>query len=182
MDVTVKKKINPVRVIIASVIVCACLAVLFYIRANTVEDIVASLVEKGSMDNMIWFVKYFSAFLPSIVMITSLTLFYGNSEKYIPVVTQKEKMIVMLISAVFFFGVIMTYATYSVIPAVVEGEEIVKEATTVYMVLANWFFVQIVPFILIGTYHCIKADSEKKALAEVSDVEGNGGNSTGIKV
>ena len=59
MDVTVKKKINPVRVIIAAVIVCACLAVLFYIRANTVEDIVASLVEKGSMDNMIWFVKYF---------------------------------------------------------------------------------------------------------------------------
>ena len=53
MDVTVKKKINPARVIIAAVIVCACLAVLFYIRANTVEDIVASLVEKGSMDNMI---------------------------------------------------------------------------------------------------------------------------------
>jgi hypothetical protein len=180
MDVTVNRKMNPVRVILAAVIVCVCLAVLFYIRANTVENIVASLVEKGSMDNMIWFVKYFSAFLPSIVMIASLTLFYGNGEKYIPVVTQKEKMIVMLIAAVFFFGVIMTYATYSVIPAVVEGEEVVKEATTVYIVLANWFFVQVIPFIIIGTYHCIKADSEKKALAAMSDVERNGGNAAEV--
>lgn len=156
---------SPVRVIIVAAVICVALLGLFYLRANTVEDIIAKLEEEGSMDNMIWFVKHFAALLPGIVMISLLSLAYGNADKYIPVITQREKLIVIFIAAIFFFGVLAPVASSSVIPEVIEEEEVIKEATTVFKLLVNWFLVQIVPFIIIAAYHSIKADSEKKTVA-----------------
>ena len=169
MEVKARKRVDLVKAIIVATVICAALAALFYLRSNTAEDIVADLVEKGNMDNMIWFVKHFSALLPSIVMIALMTAAYGNPDKYVPVVTQKEKMIAYFIVAAFFFGVLISYASSLVIPAVIEEDEVVKESTTVFKVLANWFFVQIVPFIIIETYHYARCEAEKKLVGEEDD-------------
>ena len=81
MEIKSKKKFDVLKVIIVSAVVCAALAGLYYLRVNTVEDIVAKLTEEGSMDNMIWFVKHFAALLPSIAIIALLSLAYGNADK-----------------------------------------------------------------------------------------------------
>lgn len=169
MEVKAKKRVDLVKTVIVATVICAALSALFYLRSNVVENIVDSLEEKGSMDNMIWFVKHFSALLPSIVMIALMSIAYGNPEKYVPVITQKEKMIAYFIVAVFFFGALIPYASSLVVPAVIEEEEVVEEATTVFRVLANWFFVQIVPFIIIETYHYARVEAEKKLVSESDD-------------
>ena len=170
MENTQKASVNIVRMLIAALLLCAVLALLFYLRVDLAEELIEKCEEKEGMDNMIWLIRHLSAFIPSIAMIVVLTLFYSNKEKYVPIKTQNEKLIAVLLAAIFFFAVLVPIASSWVIPAVVVDEEVIEEETTLLNIAVNWFFVQIVPFIIMLTYHYARGESEKKALEQKEQV------------
>ena len=82
--------------------------------------------------------------------------------------TQREKLIISLVVALFTFAGLMVYVIMQGDGAVdAESGEAVK---SMWEENAVWFFAQIIPFIILISYHAIRAESEEKE--QLSATEG----------
>ena len=158
------KKYDIVKIVIAAVALCIVMAIMFSMYNSIIPAKLAELEEEGDMENTMWLIKYGSYAVPVIVLAVILSLCYRKKGHYIPVISQREKGIVMIIVAAFTFLVILPYAIASSpdwqLPAA-NGEEEIK---TLFETTAAWIFAQIIPFAIVITYHFIRASSEEKEL------------------
>ncbi len=152
------------KVIVCAIALCVIMGIMLAIYNSTVPDILAGFEEEGNMEHTAWLVHYGSYLPPVIVIAVILTFFYSFGTTYVPVKTQRQKALIVAIVFVFTYAVLFTY-TLLTSPGwnlpVAEGEEEIK---TMFENCVGWFFAQIVPFMILLSYHLVRASSEKKEL------------------
>lgn len=166
-----KKKLDISKIAFCTMILCVLSMVLLALYANQVQDFIAKVDEKGEgkVANVIWLIEHITIGVPVIFLALTLTAFYCKKENYVLVKSQKEQFYASLFTALFTYGVLMVYAIISSksgqTPQVPEGE-VVEEIETLWDITYKWFFVQVVPFLIMILYHGARAVSEEKELAE----------------
>ena len=175
-----KKKIYWVRLLLCAVFVCVILAVLFYLHSGKVAEIISGFSEKDE-PNLIWFFEHVSLGCPVFLLVGIITLLYMDEDRYVSVFTQLEKLIIFLVAAAFTYTFLLPYVFgYSIgeslISSMMSGEEVVE---SLWDKNYTWFFAQIIPFIIVISYHLIRICTERKEMAEarlsesVSETDGN---------
>lgn len=158
------KWIDILRVVLCALAVCAMLAAILNWYCNDVPQVIEKLQEEGRMTNTIWLVRYGSVLPPVIAVAVIITLFYCKKSSCVPVRTQKEKAYISLIAAIFTFGVMLPYVIHSSqgwdLP-VPEGEE---DIVSLLEKTVIWFCAQVIPFLVLISYHFARAESEKREL------------------
>ena len=166
-----KKKLDISRIAFCTLILCVAAIALLAIYANQVQDLLVKISEKGEgkVPNLIWFLERIALGAPVIILCGILTALYSNRENYVPVKSQREMFWVSVLTAVFTYAVMMTFVKLrSRGVEVPEGEEL-EEIKTLWDITYKWFFVQVIPFLIMITYHGVRADSEEKELKELAD-------------
>ena len=148
------------KLIICTVILCVIMSVMFAVYNSTVADTIAELEENGKMENMIWLVRYGSCLPPVIIVAIILTCFYSFGGHYTPVITQKHKAIVVGVTFAFTYvillgGVMLSSPGWN-------NPELGEENT--FASCVGWFVAQLVPFMILLSYHLVRMSSEKKEL------------------
>ncbi len=158
------------KIIIFTLILCGVmtLALKFYI--DSVSEAVDYL-EKEERPNTVWLVKNSALVLPTVSIAVLLTIAYKIGNGYIPVKTQIDKAIICFMVGVFIYAVLLSYVCLNSVgwrlpPA--EGAEDVKSLLERSI---QWFVVQALPFLIMISYHLIRASSEKKEIAEACNEE-----------
>ncbi len=139
-----------VRVVLCAIGLCVLMAVMFSLFKNNVPDKLAEFEKKGNMEHTSWFLKYGACLPPVIILVGVLTACYPKSS-YVPVKTQRDKAIVIAIVAVFTYAVLYTSA---------------KGDSATFNDCVGWFFAQVIPLLIVFSYHLIRASTEKKELLE----------------
>lgn len=165
--VTEKERYGQIsKIVILCIAGCILMGVMLSLYQNNVPEILAEYEEKGKMEQTAWFVKYASLLPPVIVLAILITAVYSFGSPYVPVRTQYDKAIIVGVTFAFTYLVLFTSTLLSSpglnLPTP-EAEEDIKSA---FEICAPWFFAQIVPFMLLLSYHLIRASSEKKELCE----------------
>ena len=169
MSGTKKYKYDWFKIMLCAIALGALMVLAFNAYSTDILDTVASLSEDEKSPNLIWVIENLSMVMPGIVFASVLTLFYADKQKYIPVVTQREKLIVALIvAAVVFIGILGYVLVNSGEQVDPESGEVIKSLWDKTAVL---FLSQILPFIIIISYHAIRAESEEKELPSESSEE-----------
>lgn len=154
------------KMILCAITLCIVMAIMLAIYNGTVPAKLAEYEAEKNMEHTAWLVHYGSYVPPVIVIAVVLTCFYSYGATYEPVITQKRKAIIVGIVFAFTYLVLFTYALLSSpgwnLPAA-EGEEEIK---TMFENCAGWFFAQLIPFMILLSYHLVRASSEKKELLE----------------
>lgn len=154
------------KMILCAIALCIIMTVMLAMYNSTIPAKLAEFEKDGKMEHTAWLVHYGSYVPPVIVVAVVLTCFYSYGAPYEPVVTQKRKAIIVGVVFAFTYLVLFTYALLSSpgwnLPAA-EGEEEIK---TMFENCAGWFFAQLVPFMILLSYHLVRASSEKKELLE----------------
>ena len=167
--ILVKKNTLQVRIIkivvfslVLCFVMCACLAWYFTKVPETLH-----YLEEEKRPNTQWLVQYGSVLPPVILCAILLTLFYKFGKSYIPVSTQRDKAVISGIVFLFTYAVLLpivvSRSSAADITPPAEGEEEIK---TLIERSVAWFTVQILPFLLMVSYHIFRASSEKKELCE----------------
>lgn len=154
---------------VCAVGLCALMVLMFHTYSTSVADLVKELSADGKSPNRVWLLENISAAIPVFVVAVALTVFYADKSKYVPVATQREKLIISLIVAAFTFIGILSYVLMN------EGETVDPESgkaiQTLWERTAVWFFAQIIPFIVLVSYHAIRAESEEKEILAAKEAE-----------
>jgi len=158
------RRVDSFKVTVFSVILCILMIVILHWHANGLQDTFADLEEIGKLPNVIWLVKHLAYVVPVVAVAVLLTLFYSNKEKYVPVVVQKEKFYITLIVAAFTYFVMLPYVIISSKMGETVDPETGEAITTLLDITVNWFFVQIIPFLLLVSYHAIRRGTEEEEL------------------
>ncbi|MBQ8408277.1 MAG: hypothetical protein IJY39_05375 [Clostridia bacterium] len=162
------RKLDKSKIAFCTMVLCVASIILLYLYANQLQEFIVKLNELGEnkIPNVIWVINHLSVALPVIVLAVILTAFYSKKEAYVPVTSQKEQFYISLFTALFTYGVMLTYVLIkSKNGEVPEGEEI-EEVKSLWDITYKWFFVQVIPFVIMISYHAVRADSESKELAE----------------
>jgi succinate dehydrogenase/fumarate reductase cytochrome b subunit len=158
-----KKKLDHFKIVISTVGLCLLSILIMHLYADKVPEIIEKVNEKGSMANVIWVIERITIVAPVIFLAVALSIFYCNKEKYLPVNTQKEKFYISLFTALFVYGVMLPYVYFS---SKGMAEALAEEGLeTLWQLTYKWFFVQIIPFMIMISYHAIRADSEERELS-----------------
>ena len=160
------KKPDKSRIAIFSGLLCIMSMILLHLYANQVQEFIVKVNEKKNMPNVTWLLDHVTILLPVCILAVMLTVIYYNKDKYIPVVTQREKMYIALFTALFTYLVMLPYVYFkSKNGENVETEEI-EVVETLWDITYKWFFVQVIPFMILISYHATRAGSEARELAE----------------
>lgn len=167
-----KKKIwiRLARIFAFSIVMCAVSVGLFYLYATEVPEILVKLEEKGNMKNTIEAVKHLVPMLNIAGLIIALTLIY----KFVKAKdsdVQGEKGCIMLIVALFTYLVILPYVlrvSEGCFDPLPEGEENVM---SMLENTASWFVTQILPFLIVVTYHFVRAGKKEEAVAASESIQ-----------
>ena len=139
------------KVALCIVGLCAVMCIMLAIYNNTVPEKLAEYEAKGDMEHTAWLLRYGSYLPPVIAVAVILTAVYSYGE-YLPVKTQKQKAVII--------AVVCAFTSLAMLPFV-KGESPEK-----YDGCIGWFLAQIIPFLIVFSYHMIRASSEKKELEE----------------
>ncbi len=139
-----------------SIAICAVTAGVFYTYSELIPKTLDALTEKGKMENTIWVVQNFVPMLTIGIIITALGIIYRciklpNSKK------QSEKGIIMLITMLFTYGVILPYVMSRSIGCFDPVPEGVEDVKSLLENTASWFVIQIIPFMIVTSYHFVRA-------------------------
>lgn len=146
------------RLIVCTVLSCASIFVTFALYKNQFAEIIAKLTEKGNAPNAIWLIEHFSAAIPVLVVALIMCFFYRGKDKYVPVYYQREKLIMALITAAV---TLITFIFVRITDGAVDPKD---EVTSLLESTYLWFAAQIIPFIVLISYHAVRMESEKKEL------------------
>ena len=163
-----KKKIiiRIARVLAFSLVICAVSVGLFYLYSTGLPKIMSALEKKGNMDNTIEGVTHLLPMFNIAGLIIALVLMYKPVRASLKEV-QTEKGWIMLIAAVFTYAVILSYVIkqsegcFDPLPEGVEDVKSLLERT------ASWFVVQVIPFMIVITYHFVRASAKQTVAPQV---------------
>ena len=162
-----RKKLDTFKIVICTVGLCLLAILIMHLYADKVPELVEKINEKGNMPNVIWVLEHVSISLPVIILAIALSVFYCNKEKYTPVSTQKEKFYISLFTALFVYAAMLPYVYFS---SKGMADELAAEGLkSLWELTYKWFFVQIVPFMIMISYHAVRADSEERELASAEE-------------
>ena len=153
------------RLIVSAIVLCIVMAVMLAIYVAIIPDALAKYESEGDMEHTAWLVKYASYLPPVIVVAILLTCFYSNAS-YVPVRTQKDKATVVAIVFIFTYAVLFVYALLVSPGWNLPTPEFEEEVKTLFEKSAGWFFAQLIPFMILLSYHTVRSSSEKKELCE----------------
>lgn len=156
------------KIVILCIACCILIGVMLAMYKGIVPDALAEFEEKGKMESTAWFVKYASLLPPVILLAVVITVAYPRSS-YVPVRTQYDKAIVVGVTFAFTYIVIMGAMLLSSPGWNLPAPETEEEVKTAFEICAPWFVAQVVPFIILLSYHLVRASSEKKELCENED-------------
>ncbi len=155
-----KTKESVIRIIIFSLLLCILLALVFNLHADKLIPKLDAMEEEGKEPNLLWLFKHVSLALPTVAILAFFGVCYLNKEKYIPVVSQREQFIIMLVGIAFIYVVLLLYAKGTPIFDAETEEQIGTLLGSTYL----WFGAQIIPTVIIAAYHAIRSGSEKREL------------------
>ncbi len=123
-------------------------------------------LEEEKRPNTVWMLEYGSAVLPCIAVAAVLTVLYKWG--YVAAETQRDKTVVVALVALFtycvMFPTVLAESGGWQVSCEIDGED----AETLFSKTAIWFFVQLIPFALMLTYHTVKRTAE---MGEMADAE-----------
>ncbi len=160
------------RIVIISIVMCAVVCAIFYAYSKLSQKALEALEEKGNMQNTIWVVENFIPIITIVGIIAALCAIY----KLIKIPTlqiQSEKGWIMLIVALFTYGVILPYVinqSRGCFDPVPEGEE---DVLSLLEKTVSWFVMAIIPFMISISYHFVKAGKKDNICAK-EDLEQTG--------
>ncbi len=168
-----KKSSMPIRILkilLFTLICCFVMSALLTWYISWVPE-KAAYLEEEERPNTLWLLEYGSAALPCVAVAAVLTVLYRLW--YVPVETQRDKTVVILLVAVFTYGVLLPmiitnnggWDTVRIIEVEKKEEEIVTLFGQTYV----WFFTQLIPFVLMLAYHITKASAEKRELINAEE-------------
>lgn len=155
------KKLDKLKITFCTVALCLLTILIFYIYADKIPYLIEKISEKGSVPNVIWVIEHVAVIMPVVVLAIALSIFYGNKDRYVPVNSQREKLYISLLTAIFVYAVMLPYVYFTSKSGEIVDTETLEAADTLWDSTYKWFFVQIIPFLIMIFYHAIRADSEK---------------------
>ena len=150
------------RITMCIVVACIVVADAFYTHCRIVPRIVEKLTEKGDYKNVIWIVEHLTLFIPVPLVAAVISIFYSNKKTCVPVHSRKERVFIAWMVAVFVYVFVLGYVLLN------KGET-AEEIKSLWDVGAEWFFMQIIPFAVLISYHSIRVDGEERELSENND-------------
>ena len=150
------------RITMCIVVACIVVADAFYTHCRIVPRIVEKLTEKGDYKNVIWIVEHLTLFIPVPLVAAVISIFYSNKKTCVPVHSRKERVFIAWMIAVFVYVFVLGYVLLN------KGET-AEEIKSLWDVGAEWFFMQIIPFAVLISYHSIRVDGEERELSENND-------------
>ena len=164
-----ENKPSIVRILISAALLCAIMAIMLWSYATEMQDVFEALEESGKMSNLLWLVKHIAYVVPVIVAAIALNILYSSAKWERAVASKKEKGIAVVITALFTYAVMLPYVI-SKTPKTPLPQDIIDKIGEVppslIEITRGWFFVQIVPFIILALYMFIRCEAEEKELAE----------------
>ena len=165
-----KDRLNQIsKLVILCIVCCILVGVMLSLYQNTITAKITEYEEKGKMEHTVWLIKYGSLLPPVIIIAIVITAAYSFGSPYIPVRTQKDKAIIVGITFAFTYLVLFTSTLISSPGWNLPTPETEEEVKTAFEICAPWFVAQVVPFIILLSYHIVRASSEKKELCENED-------------
>ena len=155
------KKINWLRYGICSGVLCLLAVLLFSLYKDKALGIITDLSADGKMPNLVWLAENVFVAVPVWILVIVSEFFYFNKEKYVPVYTQIEKLLIFSTAAAFTFFLMLPAVRYAS-QGGIETEEVIE---TLWDKTYMWFFAQIIPYIIIIVYHAARIGTEKKELS-----------------
>lgn len=152
------------KLIICATVLCLAMGIMLVLYNATVPDALEYFDKEGKMEHTAWLVKY-GSYLPPVIAIAGLLTSMYSFGVYVPVKTQKHKAAIITIVFLFTYTALLGY-TMVKSPDWLHNLQTGSENATMFSDCAGWFFAQIIPFIIVFSYHIIRASSEKKELEE----------------
>lgn len=157
-----------IKTTLCSIGLCVAMLILILVYANAMPSIIDSIEEKGEMKETVWLVERLAYLPPAIITVVTLYFVYSSKKSYVPVVTQRQKALVVAILMAFMYGImflgIIVGRTLAV--NVDSLAQSLADFVDMYEMLTPWFLIQLVPLSIILAYHLIRASSEEKELLE----------------
>lgn len=151
------KKIYWVRMILCSVALCFALALFYGIYVSKILNFMSYLTE-NEMPNIVWVVENVFSVLPAFLTLFIVEISYLGKKRYVTVYTQIEKLVVIVLGTVTVFAVLLPLAINSTpVEIMVDGK---AELKTLWDRTYEWFFSQIIPFLILLSYHVLRAVTE----------------------
>lgn len=139
---------------------------LFYLHSGKVAEIIASLTEEEKYPNTIWLIEFLSAAIPILAAVIVMNIMYSDKKSYVPVYTQREKLVVSVVLAVFILGALLAYVFYQSRGGDITDEETGEVIKSLWNRTYMWFFAQILPMLILISYHATRIVTEKRELVE----------------
>ena len=165
------KKIYWIRMILCSLSLCSVLALFYGLYVGKILDFMTYLIEK-EMPNVAWVVENLFAVLPAFLILITIEGFYLNKNKCVQIWTHLEKLVALMLGAVVVFGVLLPVAFNSTPVEIITDD--VTELKTLWDRTYEWFFAQIIPFLILLSYHILRivTDAGAHAVIEVDEDDG----------
>lgn len=160
------RRFDWLRAISTALLLCAIVFGLFYLHSGKVAEVIASLTEEEKYPNTIWLIEFVSAAVPILVAVIVMNIMYCDKKSYVPIYTQREKLLVSVTLAVFVFGALLAYVFYQSRGGDVTDPETGEVIKTLWNRTYMWFFAQILPIIILISYHAMRIGTEKREILE----------------
>ena len=154
------------KIVILCVACCVLMGLMLSLYQNNIPDILAEYEEEGKMEHSAWFVRYASLLPPVILVAILITVAYSYGSPYVPIRTQQDKAINVGITFAFTYLILFVSVLLSSPGWNLPTPETEEEVKTAFEICAPWFFAQVVPFMILLSYHLVRASSEKKEICE----------------
>lgn len=158
----VNKKIDWLRMVLCAVALCFIVAILFGFYDGKGAEIISELSADGKSPNLVWLAEHVFAAIPVLVLVLISELFFLEKSRYVPVYTQVEKLVIFSSVALFTYGILL-FCVLAVSPAEVDPET-GEQIKTLWDRTNVWFFAQILPLLIVISYHVVRIGTERAEL------------------
>ena len=171
-----QKKIDWLRLVSTTLLVCAITFALFYLHSGKIFDVIEQLEsevvnKEPKYPNAVWLFKFLSNIIPIVFAVIVVNLMYSEkAQAYVPIYTQLEKLIVFSVLAVFIYGGLLTYTLYRSQGGSVTDPETGELIMTLWDKSYVWFFTQMLPLFIVISYHIVRIRAEKKELTDAIEI------------
>ncbi len=157
--------IRIIKIVIFTLLLCGviCLSLKWYLES--VSETVTYL-EGEKRPNTVWVVKYGSVILPSITVALLLTVAYKIGHGYIAVKTQIDKAVITSFVCIFTYAYLFVEICNRSQGWMLPPAEDAEDVKSLLERSIIWFSVQALSFLIMISYHAMRAKNEKKELAQ----------------
>ena len=158
----INKKIDWLRMVLCAAVLCLVVVILFSFYESKGLELISDLSADGKSPNLVWLAEHAFAAIPVFVLVLVSELFFLEKRRYVPVYTQVEKLVAFSAAALFTYGIVL-FSVIAASPEAIDPEtgEAIK---TLWDRTNSWFFAQILPFLIVISYHVIRIGSERAEL------------------